>query len=36
VVVPALAPGPEDVLDGHALRDWGLRSAGSARTTGSP
>jgi len=22
VVVPALAPGPEDVLDGHALRDW--------------
>jgi RNA polymerase sigma-70 factor (ECF subfamily) len=22
VVVPALASGPEDVLDGHALRDW--------------
>jgi RNA polymerase sigma-70 factor (ECF subfamily) len=22
VVVPALAPGPEEVLDGHVLRDW--------------
>ena len=22
VVVPALAPGPEEVLDGHAQRDW--------------
>jgi RNA polymerase sigma factor (sigma-70 family) len=22
VVVPALTPGPEEVLDGHALRDW--------------
>ena len=22
VVVPELAPGPEEVLDGHALRDW--------------
>jgi RNA polymerase sigma-70 factor (ECF subfamily) len=22
VVIPALAPGPEEILDGHVLRDW--------------